>query len=212
MTCYVGADTKFSLSDTTLCGEPVNGDSACCIGSDSCMENFICHFTHTQANMSGYYVQGCTDSTHLISTAGISAPLVTTTLIPSSSTTNVTQANLPTPNTSRWSGFSGGATAGITVGAVVGVLALLALAFFLFRSPRRRTTDPGHRVKREPVSDPRAYTGSMQELGADYNIELDSTIRVELDSRTRAELELGRGVKVPFKGYRGKSAIGGVEF
>ncbi|KAL8639377.1 MAG: hypothetical protein Q9228_003581 [Teloschistes exilis] len=256
MACNIGAGIYTPPSDTTLCGEPVNGDSACCAGTDRCMENSICHFTRTQANTSGYYVQGCTNPSHLsdacssrcyetfqapppdvlkilsttatsnststststssassnssstaatVATAGTSALRVTTTLILTSSTTNVTQANLPTRNTPRWSGFDSGAKAGIAVGVIVGVLALLALALFLFQRRCQHVTD----AKKGLVSDLRAYTGSLQELCADYDIELDSRIRVELDARTR-ELELGRGVKVPSKGSRGKNGIGGV--
>lgn len=94
---------------------------------------------------------------------------------------------------------------------IVGVLALLALALFLFRRRRQHIIDTGRRVKKELVSDLKAYTGSLQELCADYDIELDSRIRVELDARTR-ELELGRCARVPSKGSRGKNGIGGVNF
>ncbi|KAI4248967.1 MAG: hypothetical protein LQ352_005785, partial [Teloschistes flavicans] len=62
--CHIGAGVYAQPWYTTLCGEPANGDSACCAHGDFCMENSICHFTHTQANTSGYYVAGCTDASH----------------------------------------------------------------------------------------------------------------------------------------------------
>lgn len=137
-------------------------------------------------------------TTAVVSTAGTSAPLVTTTL--------------SSDYVAGRSGVSSGAEAGIAVGAFVGVLVLLALAFFLFRRRRRRhTINHGHRMEQELVSNPRADIGSIQELGTNHDVELDSGTRVESDSRTRAELELGGGVKVPLKEGRRKGGIGGVD-
>ncbi|KAL8663712.1 MAG: hypothetical protein Q9202_003658 [Teloschistes flavicans] len=266
--CHIGAGVYAQPWYTTLCGESVNGgDSACCAHGDVCMENSICHFTHTQANTSGYYVAGCTDASHsspacssrcyapdskpfratsdivfapatnlwaccsaagcgsptdetfqapapedlktlsttsasstasssTASTTGASSapPVVTTTPSASSSTTNVTQENTAPQNAPRVSGLSGGAKAGIAVGAVIGGLALIALAVFLFRR-RRRVIEPGYPVKEEIGRD--AYSGPMQELGANHD--------VELDSRTRAELGSGEGVKA----HDGKGREGG---
>jgi hypothetical protein len=38
-----------------------NGFEACCVAGDVCLEDGICHYTHPEANGSGFYLAGCTD-------------------------------------------------------------------------------------------------------------------------------------------------------
>jgi hypothetical protein len=38
-----------------------NGFEACGVAGDVCLEDGICHYTHPEANGSGFYLAGCTD-------------------------------------------------------------------------------------------------------------------------------------------------------
>ncbi len=63
-TCYSLVNTTvFSVvSGQQKCGPGSLGIQFCCNSDDTCLEDSICHYTHSLAGGSGYYVGGCTDS------------------------------------------------------------------------------------------------------------------------------------------------------
>ncbi|KAK3711890.1 hypothetical protein LTR37_009408 [Vermiconidia calcicola] len=68
LVCHtVGYDFVTSSNQYFPCGtSEVNGAEAqtCCYGGDFCMEDGICHYTHSGVtNGTGYYMAGCTDPT-----------------------------------------------------------------------------------------------------------------------------------------------------
>ena len=63
-TCYsLVNSTVFSVvTGQQKCGPSTSGIQFCCNSDDTCLEDSICHYTHSLAGGSGYYIGGCTDS------------------------------------------------------------------------------------------------------------------------------------------------------
>lgn len=63
-TCYsLVNSTVFSVvTGQQKCGLSTSGIQFCCQNDDTCLEDSICHYAHSLAGGSGYYIGGCTDS------------------------------------------------------------------------------------------------------------------------------------------------------
>lgn len=71
LVCYtIGFNFVTSSNQYIPCGGGASGNGtssggakSCCYAGDYCMEDSICHYTHSVTNGTGYYMAGCTDPT-----------------------------------------------------------------------------------------------------------------------------------------------------
>lgn len=66
LTCYtIGLNFVTSSNQYFPCGGSNGGSGvqSCCYAGDYCMEDSICHYTHSVTNGTGFYMAGCTDPT-----------------------------------------------------------------------------------------------------------------------------------------------------
>ena len=63
--CYCVDDGTIAIcgANSIPCSNSTSTVQLCCAAGDICGADSICQFTHPQADVSGYYVGGCTDPT-----------------------------------------------------------------------------------------------------------------------------------------------------